>query len=53
MEIGVEAGEGEEGEIAAREPWNKGNGWKVVEVPALNGMPSRLKARVWGRQALK
>ncbi len=27
-------GEGEDGEIDARGPWNKGNGWKFIEAPA-------------------
>jgi Mn-containing catalase len=30
-------GEGDEGEIDARGPWNEGNGWKVVEAPAFQG----------------
>ncbi len=32
-------GEGEDGEIDARGPWNKGHGWKYVEAPAFNGFP--------------
>ena len=27
-------GEGDDGEIDARGPWNEGNGWKFVEAPA-------------------
>jgi Mn-containing catalase len=30
-------GEGDEGEIDARGPWNKGDDWKFVEAPAFNG----------------
>jgi manganese catalase len=30
-------GEGDDGEIDARGPWNEGNGWKFVELPAFNG----------------
>jgi manganese catalase len=30
-------GEGDDGEIDARGPWNKGDGWKFVESPAFNG----------------
>ncbi len=30
-------GEGDEGEVDARGPWNQGNGWKFVDSPALNG----------------
>jgi Mn-containing catalase len=30
-------GEGDDGEIDARGPWNKGDGWEFVEAPAFNG----------------
>ena len=30
-------GEGDDGEIDARGPWNKGDDWKFVEAPAFNG----------------
>src|SRR5436190_8106551 len=30
-------GKGDHGEIDARGPWNKGNGWKFVDSPAFNG----------------
>ncbi len=30
-------GEGDEGEVDARGPWNKGNGWKYIDSPAFNG----------------
>jgi Mn-containing catalase len=30
-------GEGDDGEIDARGPWNEGDGWKFVEAPAFNG----------------
>ena len=30
-------GEGDDGEIDARGPWNKGHDWKFVEAPAFNG----------------
>src|SRR6476619_1693822 len=30
-------GKGDHGEIDARGPWNKGNGWKFIEAPAFNG----------------
>src|ERR1700712_1029949 len=29
-------GEGDDGEVDVTGPWNKGNGWKVVEAPAFN-----------------
>ena len=30
-------GEGDEGEVDARGPWNEGKGWKYVDSPAFNG----------------
>jgi Mn-containing catalase len=30
-------GEGENGEIDARGPWNEGDDWKYIEAPAFNG----------------
>ncbi len=30
-------GEGDEGDVDARGPWNQGHGWEFVEAPALNG----------------
>ena len=30
-------GEGDDGEIDARGPWNEGDDWKFVEAPAFNG----------------
>jgi Mn-containing catalase len=30
-------GEGDDGEIDARGPWNEGNGWKFIDAPAFNG----------------
>jgi len=30
-------GEGDDGEVDARGPWNEGNGWKFIEAPAFNG----------------
>src|SRR6476620_3877018 len=30
-------GEGDDGDIDARGPWNKGDGWKFIEAPAFNG----------------
>ena len=30
-------GEGDDGEIDARGPWNEGDGWEFVEAPAFNG----------------
>jgi Mn-containing catalase len=30
-------GEGDQGEVDARGPWNEGNGWKFVDAPAFNG----------------
>ena len=30
-------GEGDDGEIDARGPWNKGDDWEFVEAPAFNG----------------
>lgn len=30
-------GEGDDGEIDARGPWNDGNGWKFIDAPAFNG----------------
>jgi Mn-containing catalase len=41
-------GDGDDGEVDARGPWNTGNGWQYVEAPALNGVPAgnkRAKAR--------
>ncbi len=37
-------GEGDDGEVDATGPWNEGNGWKVVEAPALNGL-AKAKAK--------
>jgi Mn-containing catalase len=37
-------GEGEDGEVDARGPWNKGNGWKVVEGPALQEIRRKSKS---------
>jgi Mn-containing catalase len=34
-------GEGDNGDIDARGPWNKGNGWKFEEAPAFQGLKSR------------
>jgi Mn-containing catalase len=31
-------GHGDDGETDERGPWNKGNGWKFVESPALKGL---------------
>ena len=30
-------GEGDDGEIDARGPWNEGDGWKFIDAPAFNG----------------
>jgi Mn-containing catalase len=37
-------GDGDDGEVDASGPWNKGKGWKVVEAPALNGL-GKVKAK--------
>jgi Mn-containing catalase len=37
-------GDGDNGEVDATGPWNKGNGGKVVEAPALNGL-GKVKAK--------
>jgi Mn-containing catalase len=31
-------GQGDDGEVDARGPWNQGNGWKYVEAPAFKGI---------------
>jgi len=36
-------GEGEEGAIDARGPWNQGNGWNYVEAPAFQGLGQKGK----------
>ncbi len=38
-------GEGDEGEIDARGPWNKGNGWKFVEAPAFKDSKQLAEAK--------
>lgn len=30
-------GEGDDGEVDARGPWNEGDGWKFIDAPAFNG----------------
>ena len=46
-------GEGDDGEIDARGPWNKGDDWKFVEAPAFNGgvKPSRASRKTLQIQA--
>jgi Mn-containing catalase len=38
-------GEGDDGEIDARGPWNQGNGWKFVEAPALKDLLAKAKPK--------
>jgi Mn-containing catalase len=37
-------GEGDDGEIDTRGPWNEGNGWQMVEAPAFEGMPEPVQS---------
>lgn len=37
-------GEGEDGEVDVRGPWNKGDGWKFVEAPALQEIRRKSKS---------
>ncbi len=38
-------GQGDQGEIDVRGPWNQGNGWQYVEAPAFQDMPGKVKVR--------
>jgi Mn-containing catalase len=38
-------GEGDDGEIDARGPWNQGNGWKFVDAPALKDPHAKTKPK--------
>jgi Mn-containing catalase len=38
-------GEGDDGEIDARGPWNQGNGWKFVDAPALKDLLVKAKPK--------
>jgi Mn-containing catalase len=38
-------GQGDEGEIDARGPWNQGDGWHYVEAPAFQDLSQKVKAK--------